>query len=84
MLRDDDMLSAIGRRIRSLGQSQRPPASAGEIEATEKALGFPLSELLRLVYSRVANAGFGPGQGRDREPDPRFPCGRSGVSMKSP
>jgi hypothetical protein len=63
MSRDDDLLSAIGRRIRSLGQSLRPPASLGEIDAAEKALGFLVPESLRLLYTRVGNGGFGPGQG---------------------
>src|SRR5262249_3052520 len=63
MLPDDVLLSALDRRIRSLEQSPRPPASPGEIEAAEKALGFSLPEPLGLIYTRVGNGGFGPGEG---------------------
>lgn len=40
-----------------------PPASAEQVQATEAALGFPLPPLLRLLYERLANGGFGPGAG---------------------
>jgi SMI1 / KNR4 family (SUKH-1) len=63
MLGDDDLLLALDRRIRCLGQTPRPAALPGDIEAAEKALGFPLPELLRLIYVRVGNGAFGPGRG---------------------
>lgn len=38
-------------------------ASSREIEATERKLGYPLPTVVREVYTRVANGGFGPGYG---------------------
>ena len=40
-----------------------PPATEQQIKATEKQLGFPLPPLLRLLYTQIANGGFGPGYG---------------------
>jgi len=40
-----------------------PPASQEEVAATEAALGFPLPEDLKQLYSGIANGGFGPGVG---------------------
>ena len=40
-----------------------PPASEAQLAATEEALGFPLPETLRALYTLVANGGFGPSQG---------------------
>lgn len=40
-----------------------PPVSADQIAAAEKRLGFALPELLREIYMRVGNGGFGPGYG---------------------
>ena len=40
-----------------------PPASEEQLAATESALGFSLSPLLRAIYAEVANGGFGPGTG---------------------
>jgi len=34
-----------------------------DAEASELALGFSVPELLKLVYERVGNGGFGPGYG---------------------
>ena len=36
-------------------------ASDEAIEITEKELGFPLPDLLRQIYMKVANGGIGPG-----------------------
>lgn len=40
-----------------------PPATEQQIEQTEQQLGFPLPPLLRLLYTQIANGGFGPGFG---------------------
>lgn len=34
-----------------------------QIQETEQQLGFPLPPLLRLLYTEIANGGFGPGLG---------------------
>lgn len=44
-------------------QSPFPPATEGQIRETEQQLGFPLPPLLRLLYTEIANGGFGPGLG---------------------
>lgn len=38
-------------------------ATVDELAAAERELGFALPELLRWLYSEVANGGFGPGAG---------------------
>jgi hypothetical protein len=38
-----------------------PPATEDQLQATEAALGFALSPLLRALYAEVANGGFGFG-----------------------
>lgn len=40
-----------------------PPATAKQLQDTEKALGFPLPPMLRALYTHVANGGFGPAYG---------------------
>jgi hypothetical protein len=51
-------------RIRTHGrQSPFPPATEDQIRETEQQLGFPLPPLLRLLYTEIANGGFGPGLG---------------------
>lgn len=40
-----------------------PPLDPAELDAVEGRLGFALPDLLREVYLRVANGGFGPGYG---------------------
>lgn len=40
-----------------------PPAPKAVIEAAEKTLGFALPPLLREIYEKLANGGFGPGSG---------------------
>lgn len=40
-----------------------PPATEQQIKETERQLGFQLPLLLRLLYTHVANGGFGPGYG---------------------
>jgi hypothetical protein len=37
-----------------------PPVTAAEVENAERTLGLRLPELLRRVYTEVANGGFGP------------------------
>ncbi|OJV94033.1 MAG: hypothetical protein BGO39_06885 [Chloroflexi bacterium 54-19] len=39
------------------------PATLEELDAAEQELDFPLPQLLRDIYSQVANGGFGPGYG---------------------
>lgn len=39
------------------------PATEEQLQATEQELGFPLPPFLRLLYSHIANGGFGPGHG---------------------
>ena len=39
------------------------PATEQQIKETEQQLGFPLPHLLRLLYTQIANGGFGPGYG---------------------
>ena len=40
-----------------------PPASEEQLQQTEEHIGFPLPPLLRALYAKVANGGFGPGMG---------------------
>lgn len=40
-----------------------PPATEEQFLHAEKALGFSFPPLLRVLYTRVANGGFGPGHG---------------------
>ena len=40
-----------------------PPTSEEQLLATEAALGFSLPLVLRTLYTRLANGGFGPGVG---------------------
>lgn len=40
-----------------------PQASEEQMLATEERLGFPLPDLLRQLYTQLANGGFGPGTG---------------------
>jgi hypothetical protein len=40
-----------------------PPASAAELASVEARLGFALPELLRDIYLKIGNGGFGPGYG---------------------
>lgn len=39
------------------------PATKQQIRRTEQQLGFPLPPLLSLLYTQIANGGFGPGYG---------------------
>jgi len=39
------------------------PATVEQLQETEDILGFPLPPLLRLLYKKIANGGFGPGAG---------------------
>ncbi|MFF2777152.1 hypothetical protein ACFVU3_19870 [Streptomyces sp. NPDC058052] len=40
-----------------------PPATPAEVEAAEDAIGRPLPELLRRIYTEVGDGGFGPDGG---------------------
>ncbi|MFF4007055.1 hypothetical protein [Streptomyces sp. NPDC001717] len=40
-----------------------PPIALAEVEKAERRIGRPLPELLRRVYTEVANGGFGPDSG---------------------
>lgn len=40
-----------------------PPTTEQQIKETQRQLGFPLPLLLRLLYTQIANGGFGPGYG---------------------
>jgi hypothetical protein len=40
-----------------------PPVSSRTVAAAERQLGFALPELLRLLYLRIGNGGFGPSYG---------------------
>lgn len=40
-----------------------PPVAAKALQATERAIGFKLPELVRLLYLKVGNGGFGPEYG---------------------
>lgn len=39
------------------------PATDDDIAGTEKQLGFPIPDILKSLYMRVGNGGFGPGRG---------------------
>ncbi|HEX5105386.1 MAG TPA: SMI1/KNR4 family protein [Pirellulaceae bacterium] len=39
------------------------PVNAKALQAAERAIGFKLPELLRAIYLKVGNGGFGPGYG---------------------
>lgn len=65
-----------------------PPASQGDIAAAESALGFPLPEDLKQLYTGVANGGFGPSVGflsvsdlaaryQEYRSEPQGPCGET-------
>lgn len=41
-------------------EADYPPVSMAEVEAAERELGFSLPPLLKLLYTEVANGGFGP------------------------
>jgi SMI1 / KNR4 family (SUKH-1) len=40
-----------------------PPVREQQLKKTERQLGFSLPPLLRLLYTQIANGGFGPGYG---------------------
>jgi hypothetical protein len=42
---------------------QHPVATEDDVRSTEKLLRFPLPPVLRELYTKVANGGFGPGYG---------------------
>jgi hypothetical protein len=40
-----------------------PPVTVKELQVAERAIGFKVPELLRAIYLRVGNGGFGPEYG---------------------
>jgi hypothetical protein len=46
----------------------RRPATPAEVDAAERALGFPIPPLLRRLYTEVGNGGFGPKYGLEGVP----------------
>jgi hypothetical protein len=62
----EDLISRLRDRIRSdhAGvQRPDPPVSDEAWRETEAVIGFPLPPLMRELYMRVGNGGFGPGYG---------------------
>jgi hypothetical protein len=62
------MEEQLASQIREFSASQqRPipfsPAAAGDVAEAESQLGFSIPPLLKAVYLRVGNGGFGPGRG---------------------
>jgi hypothetical protein len=45
------------------GQKLPPPVSDSDIAEAERRLGFPLPDLLRELYTTIADGGFGPSGG---------------------
>jgi hypothetical protein len=45
--------------------SPRPPVSSKGLTDAETRLGFPLPPLLRVLYTRIGDGGYGPGRGLD-------------------
>jgi hypothetical protein len=62
-----------------------PPASVAVLEASEASLGFRLPPLLRDLYTKVANGGFGPGYGilglEGGQADPVITMGEEGGTL---
>jgi hypothetical protein len=56
--RNADRERATDGGIHSLGP--RPPVAASALVAAERAIGLELPELLRAIYLKVGNGGFGP------------------------
>ena len=66
----DQIVSTIRRRIADPARvidagpaDPYPPTFAAKVDAAEHALGFAIPPVLRLLYTEVANGGFGPGYG---------------------
>lgn len=53
-----------------------PPATADDVADAEHQLGYPLPDLLRRLYTEVADGGFGPGGGIASLRPGRRPQGR--------
>src|SRR5579863_8967143 len=60
---DQATLASIDWNDPNLSGFVFPPASEETLKETEDQLGFPLPLLLRMLYSQIANGGFGPGTG---------------------
>jgi hypothetical protein len=73
---DDALIAALreatGDQTRAVGPLGRPlewpfepkpPATAAQLEESERRLGFGLPAAVRRLYGSVANGGFGPGDG---------------------
>lgn len=62
-LTDDALTTALHARAMAEGQRPLPTATARQIRAAERAIGFPLPATLALVLTQVGNGGFGPEYG---------------------
>ncbi|MBX3137594.1 SMI1/KNR4 family protein [Candidatus Obscuribacterales bacterium] len=59
---EDEFVEQLRVKAEQEGISEKyPPVSSEVIELCEKFFGFKLPQLLRAVYSGVANGGIGPG-----------------------
>jgi hypothetical protein len=60
----DELIEAIRNHV--IPGQQRPiafgPAAAKDVEEAEQSLGFEIPKILKLLYLRVGNGGFGPGR----------------------
>jgi hypothetical protein len=57
------MLETMIAEIKNKATSSFPVASEEEIENAENELGFTIPPLLKIIYQKVGNGGFGPGYG---------------------
>lgn len=59
----DDHLISRPRILHDFRTGFFPPATEEQLRQAEVVMGFPYPSLLRTLYLRVANGGFGPGYG---------------------
>lgn len=58
----DDLVKKLKAKAKEEGHAEEyPPLSANEVARCEKEMGVQLPEIVRLVYTQVANGGIGPG-----------------------
>ncbi|KOG31660.1 hypothetical protein ADK37_30095 [Streptomyces resistomycificus] len=55
---DDELVLAVRKLL--VGRELPGPASAENVAAFERVVGYPMPKLLRRMYLEVANGGFGP------------------------
>jgi hypothetical protein len=61
---DESLILKIRDYVIHQGKPLRfPPASEGDVEDTERELGFSIPTLLKCCYLKIGNGGFGPGYG---------------------